>query len=103
MTETENRTSKKRFDWIKLGFILMFIVGMGFFFYPTVSDVYGKYRDSKLIAKYSKKVSGMKEADMDRIADFINRGVLMRDDEVELRKIGEEVSEFMTAFPMPQF
>ena len=46
---------------------------------------------------------GMKEADMDRIADFINRGVLMRDDEVELRKIGEEVSEFMTAFPMPQF
>ena len=40
---------------------------------------------------------------MDRIADFINRGVLLRDDEAELRKIGEEVSEFMTAFPMPQF
>ncbi len=64
VTDTDNKTTKKRFDWIKLVFILMFIVGMGFFFYPTVSDVYGKYRDSKLIAKYSKNVSGMKDADM---------------------------------------
>ncbi len=46
---------------------------------------------------------GLKEAEMVRIADFIERGVLNRDDEAALRKIGDEVKEFMAAFPMPQF
>ncbi|MDR0931791.1 MAG: serine hydroxymethyltransferase, partial [Victivallales bacterium] len=46
---------------------------------------------------------GLKESEMIRIADFIERGVAMREDEAELRKLGDEVKEFMTAFPMPQF
>ncbi|MCQ2378665.1 MAG: serine hydroxymethyltransferase [Victivallaceae bacterium] len=45
----------------------------------------------------------LKEAEMVRIADFIERGVAFREDETALRKLGEEVREFMTAFPMPQF
>ncbi len=46
---------------------------------------------------------GMKEAEMVRIADFIERGVAMHDDEAALRKLGEEVEAFCAAFPMPQF
>ncbi|MBO5763217.1 MAG: serine hydroxymethyltransferase [Lentisphaeria bacterium] len=46
---------------------------------------------------------GMKEAEMVRIADFIERGVALREDEAALRKLGEEVREFAAAFPMPQF
>ena len=46
---------------------------------------------------------GMKEAEMIRIADFIERGVAAREDEAALRAIGEEVKEFVAAFPMPRF
>ncbi len=46
---------------------------------------------------------GMKEAEMIRVADFIERGVELRDDVEALRKLGEEVREFTAAFPMPQF
>lgn len=46
---------------------------------------------------------GMKEEDMVKVAEFIDRAVAVREDEDALRKIGEEVKEFMTRFPMPQF
>ncbi len=46
---------------------------------------------------------GLKEAEMTRIADFIERGVAMREDEAALRSLGNEVKEFMAGFPMPQF
>ena len=46
---------------------------------------------------------GLKEAEMVTIADFIDRGVAACEDEAALRAIGEEVKEFMKAFPMPQF
>lgn len=46
---------------------------------------------------------GMKEAEMVRIADFIERGVAMHDDEAALRKLGEEVKAFAAQFPLPQF
>jgi glycine hydroxymethyltransferase len=45
----------------------------------------------------------MKEAEMIRIADFIERGVAAREDEAALRAIGEEVKEFVAAFPMPRY
>ena len=46
---------------------------------------------------------GLKEAEMVKIADFIDRGVAAREDEAALRAIGEEVKAFMADFPMPQF
>jgi glycine hydroxymethyltransferase len=46
---------------------------------------------------------GLKEADMVKIADFIERGVAMREDEEALKALGEEVTAFMANFPMPQF
>ena len=38
-----------------------------------------------------------------QIAEFIDRGVAVREDEAALRAIGEEVKAFMADFPMPQF
>ena len=46
---------------------------------------------------------GLKEAEMVNVADFIERGVALRDDENGLKALGEEVKNFMAAFPMPQF
>ena len=46
---------------------------------------------------------GLKEAEMVKIADFIERGVAMREDETALKALGEEVTAFMADFPMPQF
>ena len=46
---------------------------------------------------------GMKEDAMIRIADFIERGVAMRDDVEALKKLGEEVKAFAADYPMPQF
>ena len=46
---------------------------------------------------------GMKEAEMIRIADFIDRAVANRADDAALAALGEEVREFTKAFPMPQF
>ena len=46
---------------------------------------------------------GLKEAEMVKIADFIERGVAMREDENALKALGEEVTAFMADFPMPQF
>ncbi len=46
---------------------------------------------------------GMKEADMVKIADFINRAVENKDNDEVLAKIAEEVKAFTKAFPMPQF
>ena len=46
---------------------------------------------------------GMKEDAMLKIADFIERGVALRDDVEALKKLGEEVKAFTAAYPMPQF
>jgi glycine hydroxymethyltransferase len=46
---------------------------------------------------------GMKEAEMVKIADFINRAVAVKDDEAALRAIGEEVKAFTVNFPLPHF
>ncbi|MGE4565034.1 MAG: serine hydroxymethyltransferase [Victivallaceae bacterium] len=46
---------------------------------------------------------GMKEAEMVRIADFIDRGVALCDNEAGLRELGEEVKAFARQFPLPRF
>ena len=45
---------------------------------------------------------GMKEDTMTAVADFIERGVAARENEAALRKIHDEVREFMKAYPMPR-
>ena len=46
---------------------------------------------------------GMKEDAMVKIADFIERGVALREDEAALKALGEEVKAFTADYPMPQF
>jgi len=46
---------------------------------------------------------GMKEQEMVRIAEFIERAVDCRNDDVKLKDIAVEVKEFTKAFPLPQF
>ena len=46
---------------------------------------------------------GFKEPEIVKLAEFIERGVEYREDEAKLRAIGEEVKEFMRAYPMPRF
>ena len=46
---------------------------------------------------------GMKEPEMLRIADFIDRAVAAKDDDAALARIGDEVRAFTKAFPLPQF
>ncbi len=46
---------------------------------------------------------GMKEPEMLKIADFINRAIEVMDDDEKLAAIGEEVKAFTRDFPMPQF
>ena len=46
---------------------------------------------------------GMKEAEMLKIADFIDRAVKSKDDDAALAAIREEVKAFVKAFPMPKF
>jgi glycine/serine hydroxymethyltransferase len=45
----------------------------------------------------------MKEAEMVKIAEFIERACAVCDDEAALRAIGEEVRAFAAQFPLPQF
>ncbi|MDD4318072.1 MAG: serine hydroxymethyltransferase, partial [Victivallaceae bacterium] len=46
---------------------------------------------------------GMGEAEMVKIAEFINRAVAVIDDEAGLKAIGEEVKNFTADFPLPHF
>ena len=46
---------------------------------------------------------GMKEPEMIRIADFIDRAVLNKNDDAALAKIADEVHAFTANFPLPQF
>ena len=46
---------------------------------------------------------GMKEPEMLRIVDFINRAVENKDDDEALAAIAQEVREFTKVFPLPQF
>lgn len=40
-----------------IGIVLLFLVGLSILLYPTVSDLWNKYRDSRLISNYSSSVS----------------------------------------------
>lgn len=46
---------------------------------------------------------GMKEPEMLKIADFIERAVSAKDDDAKLAEIREEVKAFCQDFPMPEF
>ena len=52
---------KKIFPNLLIG--LVFLVGLGIFAYPTISDQWNKYHQSKAIASYEEQVDNMSEED----------------------------------------
>jgi glycine hydroxymethyltransferase len=44
---------------------------------------------------------GMKEAEMEQIADWIDAAVVSRGDEAKLSKLHDQIKEFVKAFPLP--
>src|SRR4029453_17856484 len=44
---------------------------------------------------------GLKEADLETVADFLDRALLAKDDAAALAKIKGEVAEYCKRFPMP--
>lgn len=55
------KTLKKKLPGILLG--LVFLVGLGIFAYPTVSDQWNRYHQSRAIASYEEAVEDMTEED----------------------------------------
>ena len=57
---TAKKEKKKKSSKIKIiCIVLLFLVGFGIFIYPTVSDLWNKYRNQKLIASYTQSVEDM--------------------------------------------
>ena len=56
MSKKKRRMSKRLYRAL---LILLFLVGLAVAVYPTASDIYGKARDSQLMAKYSDAVESM--------------------------------------------
>ncbi len=52
--------------WINLAFLLLFLVGFGILSYPTISDQWNTYRQSRLISTYEETVAQMEPADYSR-------------------------------------
>lgn len=46
-----------------IGFGLLFLVGLSILLYPMISNTWNKYRDSKLISKYSSSVSSNEKSE----------------------------------------
>lgn len=50
----------------KIVSVLIFLAGLGIFLYPTISDAYGKYRDSKLKVKYNTAINSMESSNREK-------------------------------------
>lgn len=59
---------KKKSSWLLNGVIvLIFLVGAGILFYPTVSDLWNNYRNQRLISNYTDTVETMEPEDYSKI------------------------------------
>ncbi len=57
---SKDRTEKKKGSILpSIAIILLFLVGLGVYLYPTVSDLWNKYRNAQLINQYSESVSDL--------------------------------------------
>lgn len=64
--------NKKKRIIYKILAVLLFTVGFVLSIYSTAADMYGKYRDSKLIAKYESGINKMSE---DTITEYFEKAV----------------------------
>lgn len=64
-SDTKEKEMKKRLSGILFG--LVFLTGLGIFLYPTISEQWNKYHQSKAIAGYEELVADMAEEDFDTV------------------------------------
>lgn len=69
MKSDRNKKQKKKkgmrlLDWI---LVLGFLAGAGILFYPTLSDLWNRYRSSLLITEYGKAVEGLAKEDCEEL------------------------------------
>ncbi len=60
---------EKKKDLTNLIMILVFIVGVGFLAYPTISDYYNSFHHTKVIMSYSEKIAKMSDNNYHEILD----------------------------------
>ena len=58
---------KKRKKIKNLIMLVIFLIGAGIFFYPTISDMWNQYRNARLITTYETAVSDLSENEYDRL------------------------------------
>lgn len=62
------KKKKKKGSWISsLFLVLIFLIGAGILFYPTVSDLWNNYRNQQLISEYTEVVENMESEDFSEI------------------------------------
>lgn len=62
------KKKKKKGSWLSSMFlIVIFLVGAGILFYPTVSDLWNSYRNQQLISDYSNTVASIASEDYSQI------------------------------------
>ena len=58
---------KKRFTDILI--IVLFVSGLGFLLYPTISNIYNNINQSKVIANYVEKTSNMDKEEYNKVLE----------------------------------
>lgn len=61
----KKKNGLKKISLLNLLLILIILVGAGIFAYPTISDLWNSFHQSRAIAGYVNKVEGMKKKDID--------------------------------------
>jgi sortase A len=98
-----DKNRKKGHPWLRnLLFLMIFLAGAGILAYPTVSDVWNRYRNSKLISTYMQTVQEMPKQNYDDLLqaaqDYndrhtVNTIVDAFEDEDESEEGADEASE----------
>jgi glycine hydroxymethyltransferase len=53
------------------------------------------------LARPALTTRGLKERDLEQVAEYIDRALLNKDDAAALKKLRDEVASFAAKFPMP--
>ena len=90
---------KKKRRWlVSLLSILIFLVGAGIMFYPTISDIWNKYRNAQLITTYDESVQELSKENYDQLwaeAREYNSHIAVNN----IKNVFEEDSDYKLSHP----
>ena len=85
---------KKKGNFITLLLVLILLVGLSLLLYPTVSDYWNSYHQTRAIAAYSEEVANLNQEQYDEIwaaAERYNASLNDRDEEIGRASCRERV------------